>query len=69
MAVMARDFDANPYSKDEERVCKYLQRVMKNQIGCGDDPIGFLLASHAAFVYSSTERLLSIDANGDDNAG
>jgi hypothetical protein len=40
-----RDFEQNPYSADEQRVCDYLQKLT-DQIGCGDDPIGFLIASH-----------------------
>jgi hypothetical protein len=35
------------YSRDEQRVCDYIQKITKEQIGCGDDPIGFLIASHA----------------------
>ncbi len=41
-----RDMDKNPYSADEQRVCEYLQQITDSQVGCGDDPIGFLLASH-----------------------
>ncbi len=48
---MERDFDQNPYSKDEERVAKYL--VDLTGIGAGDDPIGFLISSHA---FLSAER-------------
>jgi hypothetical protein len=40
-----RDFDANPYSKEELRVVEYLHLIAPD-IGGGDDPIGFLLASH-----------------------
>ena len=41
-----RNFEKNPYTDDEKRVCEYLQKISNNQIGCGDDPIGFLIASH-----------------------
>ncbi len=34
------------YDHQEQRVCDYLQTLMPD-IGCGDDPIGFLIASHA----------------------
>lgn len=34
------------YTNDQQRVCKYLLEITDNQIGCGDDPIGFLIASH-----------------------
>lgn len=40
-----RDFAAQPYSKEEERVLVYLHNVAPD-IGGGDDPIGFLLSSH-----------------------
>ena len=52
---MERDLDKNPYTPDEERVCEYLQKLTKNQIGCGDDPIGFLISSHAALAYSQQQ--------------
>jgi hypothetical protein len=35
-----------PYTPDEARVCNYLLEITHNQVGCGDDPIGFLIASH-----------------------
>jgi len=38
------------YTKDEQRVCDYIQHLTEKQIGCGDDPIGWLLASHAYLV-------------------
>lgn len=41
-----RDFDARPYSAEERRVCDYLQEITKGAAGCGDDPVGFLIASH-----------------------
>ena len=34
-----------PYNADEKRVCAYLQEIIP-EIGCGDDPIGFLITSH-----------------------
>lgn len=36
-----------PYDAHEQRVCDYLQKIVPD-IGCGNDPIGFLLASHGA---------------------
>jgi len=39
-----RDIEKNPYTKDEARVAKWLGD--KTGIGGGDDPIGFLIASH-----------------------
>jgi hypothetical protein len=44
-----RDMVAKPYSPDEERVAAYL--VEKTGIGAGDDPIGFLIASHETLAY------------------
>lgn len=40
-----RDFDANPYSPDEQRVADWLH-ARAPQVGSGDDPIGFVLASY-----------------------
>lgn len=40
-----RDFDKQPYSKEEMRVVEYLQSVAPD-VGAGDDPIGFILAAH-----------------------
>lgn len=34
------------YNKEQKKVCEYLQLIAPD-IGCGDDPVGFLLASHA----------------------
>ena len=38
------------YSEDEQRVADYLCDLTPD-IGAGDDPIGFLMASHAMLVY------------------
>lgn len=40
-----RDLDTKPYTTDEQRVCEFLTRLSPD-IGCGDDPIGFLMASY-----------------------
>jgi hypothetical protein len=42
-----RDFESRPYTPDEQRVVGYLAELVP-EIGAGDDPIGFLIASHAA---------------------
>jgi hypothetical protein len=42
---MTRSFDEQPYSPEEARVAKYL--VELTDIGGGEDPVGFLIASHA----------------------
>ena len=47
----ARDFDRHPYSPDEERVAKYISDL--TGIGGGDDPIGFLIASHRTLVRTT----------------
>lgn len=39
-----RDLDKQPYSDDEQRVARYISDICG--IGGGDDPIGFLIASH-----------------------
>lgn len=41
-----RDIVNKPYSEDEKRVADYLTVITNGQIGAGDDPIGFLIASH-----------------------
>lgn len=38
-----RDFDTHPHSADEQRVAAFLSEA---GVGAGDDPIGFILASH-----------------------
>ncbi len=43
-----RDLDEHPYSEGEAQVAKYL--VDLTGIGGGDDPIGFLIASHRELV-------------------
>lgn len=35
-----------PYTPDEQRVAAWLVTRMNDQVGAGDDPIGFLLASY-----------------------
>ncbi len=55
-----RDLDKNPYSLEEGRVCDYFQKLTPD-IGCGDDPIGFLIAAHAAVQLSAEEKNKIID--------
>lgn len=40
-----RDLDVNPYSADERRVVEWMHN-RTHDIGGGDDPVGFLLASY-----------------------
>lgn len=57
-----------PYTADEQRVCEYLLQMTQNQIGCGDDPIGFLIASHAfsraeaSSGYAAGRRAVLVEA-------
>lgn len=46
-----RDFDEMPYTAAEKRVCNYLQEITDGAIGCGDDPVGFLIASHRTIAH------------------
>jgi hypothetical protein len=41
-----RDIDQIPYDRQERRVVDYLHQIT-HEIGGGDDPIGFLIVSHA----------------------
>jgi hypothetical protein len=45
--LASRDIEANPYTPCEQRVAEY---IFNHGIGGGDDPIGFILASHAYVV-------------------
>lgn len=49
-AFAARDHAANPYRPDEQRVAAYLARL-RPALDAGDDPVGTLIASHAALVF------------------
>ncbi|MBY0258795.1 DUF2829 domain-containing protein [Methylobacterium sp.] len=44
-----RDLDANPYRPDEQRAADALLRQLPD-VGTGDDPLGFLVASWEQFV-------------------
>jgi hypothetical protein len=70
-----RDMEKNPYSADEKRVAEYVVKL--TGVGAGNDPIGFLLASHAALledrdelVAHGIEQALEISPmdNGDNGA-
>jgi hypothetical protein len=39
-----------PYTADEKRVCTFILEITNNAVGCGDDPIGFLIASYRAIM-------------------
>lgn len=53
-----RDIDANPYSADERRVADFIVKMSKENVGGGDDPIGFLMTSYAWLIE---ERKALID--------
>ncbi len=43
-----RDFEKNPYTKEEQRIATFLNDLIG--IGGGDDPIGFMLASYFELI-------------------
>lgn len=51
-----RDIETNPYDAQERRVCAYLQTIVPDT-GCGNDPIGFLIASHGALWMGLKELM------------
>lgn len=57
---MHRDLFTNPYTDDETRVCAFIQEATRGEIGCGDDPIGFILASHAQLAHERKALRLSL---------
>lgn len=54
-----RDLDKQPYSFDERRVAQFLFDL---GVGGGDDPIGFILVSHATLA---AERNAANEAAGE----
>ncbi len=64
--TVSRDFEANPYTPHEERVAKYLNEVAG--IGGGDDPIEFLIASHA-MIRQEVQRLKKVSEEDELNIG
>ena len=57
-----RDVDKDPYSEAERRIADYISEATSGTVGAGDDPVGFLLASHALLRanYKTLERQLEI---------
>lgn len=49
-----RDIEAHPYSADERRVCDFLLSRSPD-MGCGNDPIGFLMASYVWAIHERNE--------------
>lgn len=54
---MTRDLSKRPYTADERRVGLYLDRITNGDVGWGDDPIGFLLASHETMAADRAQRI------------
>ena len=57
-----RDLETQPYSKDEQRVADWLSSQSPD-IGTGDDPIGFVLASFSMVLAQrklTTAALLTV---------
>ena len=44
--VEVRNFTTHPYSDDEKRIVNWIMQKTKGNVGGGDDPIGFIMASH-----------------------
>ena len=51
--------EAQPYTPDEQRVASWLVKLHDGLAGAGDDPIGFVLASHEALRH---ERDIAVNA-------
>jgi len=49
---MMRDFDKNPYTPCEKRIAEFFS---EKGIGGGDDPVGFIIASHQALADDRRE--------------
>lgn len=59
-----RSLDKQPYTVDEMRVCRFLQK-MAPDVGCGDDPIGFLIASYGMLIAERRSGLRDCRGNKD----
>lgn len=64
------------WSKDEQqvRVAKYLEEITGGAVGAGEDPVGFLIASHAHAMHLVREANkvmveLAMVGNGEDGEG
>lgn len=62
-----RSIEKLPYTPDEQRVVEWLLKVSNNSIGGGDDPIGFLLASHEMINHERLELKREVAALRLDN--
>lgn len=50
-----RDIDKLPYTADELRVVDYIRKITHDVVGAGDDPIGFIMASHSELARQRHE--------------
>lgn len=57
-AATRSDRNFIPYNADEKIVCDYLMSI-QDAMGCGDDPISFLVASHNALVARGRDGVIS----------
>lgn len=51
-----------PYSLDEQRVVDWLAARTNNQVGAGDDPIGFVLASYE-LIHTQLQQAQALAAH------
>ncbi len=55
---MTRNLDTHPYTPDEKRVAVYIVRITEGNVGAGDDPIGWLIASHEMMALDRRQAIL-----------
>jgi len=61
------DDQQREYSPDEKRVSDYIQSLTDGAIGSGDDPIGFLIASHSALLAEQKSSMeVAVAARSDE---
>ena len=48
--LIERDLDERPYTADERRIGEFIDTLTNGDLGWGNDPIGFLLASYSALA-------------------
>lgn len=54
-----RDLDKHPYSPDEKRVAQWF---FDKGVGGGDDPIGYMIASHETLAAERNALRKQLDA-------
>lgn len=48
------------YTSDQAKACAYMAKIAPN-LGCGDDPVGFLIASHATMRQQRDDALYEME--------